>query len=485
VKAKGNTLMSVQKRILVAEDEKIIAEDIKRTLISYNYNVIDIVSSGLEAVDITREQRPDLVLMDVMLQGEMDGLDAAEIIYRTYNVPVIFITAYSNAEILAKAALSSPFGYLIKPFEDRELQVNVEMAFYKFDMERIVKQSRELLLNLIDTVQNYICLKDKDSRYVLCNKAFADLFHTTPREIPGKTEAELIGDTDLEREQVAKHLVTDKQVLETGKILIIEEEPFMSKSGVHRWFQTTKATMRTPDQKEAILSVAVDITERKKAKEDVEKSNVKLQKLLEETVNGLVSALEKRDPYTAGHQRRVAFLACAIAEEMKLPQDQTDGLRFAALVHDIGKIYVPAEILSKPGVLSNAEMNLIRTHPAAGHEILSKIEFPWPVAEIVLQHQERLDGKGYPMGLEGNNIMLEARILSVADVVEAISSHRPYRPALGVKIALNEIITQKGILYDAQAVDACVNLFKEKNFEFDFETRWKQERDVEKLDIKS
>ncbi|MDO9577380.1 MAG: HD domain-containing phosphohydrolase [Candidatus Cloacimonadales bacterium] len=474
-----------KKRILIVEDEKIIAEDIKRTLISYKYDVVSIVSTGEEAVEIAGKQRPDLILMDIMLQGDMTGLTAAEIIYKNYNIPVIFLTAYSNDEILAKAALSSPFGYLIKPFEDRELQVNVEMAFYKYEMEQVLKYSRNLLLKLIDTVPNYISLSDSDSKYVLSNKAFADSFDTTPKKIPGKTEADLIGDSDIERIQVQRHLDFNRQVFRTGKTLVIEEEQITLKNGMQRWFQTTKTPMRTPDQRNAVLSVAVDITERKKTTEALAQSNIKLQKLFEETVNGLVSAMEKRDPYTAGHQRRVANLATAIAEEMNLSIDQTAGIRIAALVHDIGKIYVPSEILSKPGELSRAEMNLIRTHPAAGHEILSKIHFPWPVAEIVLQHQERLDGSGYPQGLKSDDIILEARILSVADVVEAISSHRPYRPALGVEFALNEIISHKGTLYDSQVVDACIILFKEKKFEFEFESRWKQEIDIEKLDTRT
>jgi PAS domain S-box-containing protein/putative nucleotidyltransferase with HDIG domain len=471
------------KRILIVEDETIIAEDIKRTLITYQYNVIKVVSTGEEAVKIAREMRPDLILMDIMLQGDMTGLDAAEIIYNSFNIPVIFLTAYSNDEILAKAALSSPFGYLIKPFEDRELQVNVEMAFYKYDMERMLKDSRNLLLKVIDSVVSYISLKDDELKYIICNKAFSDLYKLSPKEISGKTELELAGDTEWDIERVKRHSEADEEVLTSGAALIIEEEQFRMKNGNLHWFQVTKVPMNTPDQKKAVLTVMVDITEHKKAAEELEQSNIRLQKLFEETVNGLVSAMEKRDPYTAGHQRRVADLASAIANEMKLPEDQVSGIRIAALVHDIGKIYVPSEILSKPGILSKAEMNLIRTHPAAGHEILSSIDFPWPVAEMVLQHQERLDGRGYPQGLKGDEIIPEARILCVSDVVEAIASHRPYRPALGIKVALDEIISNRGKLYDSNVVDACVTLFKEKRFEFEFDAQWKQENSIEKLDI--
>jgi PAS domain S-box-containing protein len=217
-----------------------------------------------------------------------------------------------------------------------------------------------------------------------------------------------------------------------------------------------------------VLAAFTDITERKQAEEELRQSYVRLRKTLEGTIHVLVSAIERRDPYTAGHQRRVAQLACAIAKEMGLSAERIEGTRMAAVIHDIGKVNVPAEILSKPGSLNHIEFGLIKMHPQVGHDILDgAIDFPWPVAEMVLQHHERMDGSGYPQGLSGEEILLEARILAVADVVEAMSSHRPYRPALSIDEALDEISRNRDVLYDPEVVDACLKLFSEKGFTFE------------------
>ena len=192
-----------------------------------------------------------------------------------------------------------------------------------------------------------------------------------------------------------------------------------------------------------------------------------LHKTYLSTINAIAKIVEIRDPYTAGHQKRVAKLVCAIAEEMSLPQDKTEGLYAAGILHDIGKMNVPAEILSKPGRLSEIELGLIKTHPQAGSDIIKEMEFPWAVSLIVLQHHERLNGSVYPQGLKGEDILMEAKIIGVADVVEAMSSHRPYRPALGIDKVLEEISQNRGILYDREVVDACLKLFKEKGFKFE------------------
>lgn len=202
---------------------------------------------------------------------------------------------------------------------------------------------------------------------------------------------------------------------------------------------------------------------------DAELAHLGLLKRIEQSLNQTILAMaamvEQRDPYTAGHQRRVAELAVAIATEMGLTPEQTVGLRMASVVHDIGKIHVPVEILSKPGTLSSAEYDIVKTHAKAGWEVLKNIDFSWPVAEIVYQHHERLDGSGYPRGLKDKDILLEARILMVADVVDAMAAHRPYRPALGIMTALQEVMQHKKTLFDDKVVDACVKLFLEKNYE--------------------
>jgi HD-GYP domain-containing protein (c-di-GMP phosphodiesterase class II) len=209
-----------------------------------------------------------------------------------------------------------------------------------------------------------------------------------------------------------------------------------------------------------------EVAERKLAEEKLQQSYAKLQKNLDETVHAMSLTAEKRDPYTAGHQKRTTELAMALAGEMGLSEHQIKGVQMAGLIHDMGKISIPAEILSKPGKLNEVEIQLVRRHPQAAFEILKKIDFPWPVDLIVLQHHEKMDCSGYPQGLAGEEILLEARILCVADVVESIESHRPYRPGLGIDTALEEISKNRGTLFDEDVVDACLRLFKEKNFQY-------------------
>ena len=204
---------------------------------------------------------------------------------------------------------------------------------------------------------------------------------------------------------------------------------------------------------------------RRSAEDGLRQTLVKLQRTLDQTVEALASITEIRDPYTAGHQQRVAQISSAIGEEFGLPRDMVEGIHVAGTLHDIGKIAVPAEILTKPSKLLEMEFGLVKTHPQVGYQILKGIEFPWPVAEAVLQHHERLDGSGYPRGLSANEIISEARILAVADVVEAMASHRPYRPAFGIDMALDEILRGRGTIFDPEVCDACIRLFEEKGFD--------------------
>ncbi|MDO9585300.1 MAG: HD-GYP domain-containing protein, partial [Syntrophales bacterium] len=208
-----------------------------------------------------------------------------------------------------------------------------------------------------------------------------------------------------------------------------------------------------------------DISSRKSAEKEREDSIERLRKALGSTVQALAVTAETRDPYTAGHQRRVTDLACTIATQMGLLTNQIDGIRMASMIHDLGKISIPAEILSKPTKLTNIEFMMIKTHPQAGFDILKDIEFPWPVARMVLEHHERIDGSGYPDGLTGDRLLIDSRIIAVADVVEAMASHRPYRPALGLEKALEEISRNRGALYDPGAVDACLALIEQEGYQ--------------------
>ena len=288
------------------------------------------------------------------------------------------------------------------------------------------------------------------SHAILCSRVF------------GAKEADIVGKTDydfVDKELADFFRENDNKAIFAGKTTSNEEWITFADDG-HRIFLDTIKTPMYDEQGMliGILGIGRDITDRSAVE--------RIRKALRATVQAIAVTVEARDPYTAGHQRRVADLASAIAAEMSLPTDRIDGIRMAATIHDLGKISIPAEILSKPTKLTNIEFMLIKTHPQSGYDILKDIDFPWPIARTVLEHHEKMNGSGYPNGLRGDDILMESRVLAVADVVEAMSSHRPYRPTLGINAALEEISKNKGKLYDADVVDACVKLFKTGKFEF-------------------
>ncbi len=223
---------------------------------------------------------------------------------------------------------------------------------------------------------------------------------------------------------------------------------------------------RTAELVESNKLLKSEIENRKQIQLELEQSFANLKKVTDATIQAIALTVEKRDPYTSGHQRRVAKLTRAIAEAIGLSEDQIEGAHVAASIHDIGKISLPAEILSKPIPLSEIEISLIQVHAQAGYDILKGLDFPWPIADIIIQHHERMDGSGYPRGLSGDRISIEARIIGIADVVETMSSHRPYRPSMGIEKALEEITLNSGTLYDSRVVDACLNIFNGKGFLF-------------------
>ncbi len=452
----------MKKQILIVEDERVSAEDIKMSLQRLGYFVSGIAVSGEEAVKKAEEMHPDLVLMDIVLKGEMDGIEAASAISSRLDTPVVYLTAHADKKTLARAKITEPFGYILKPFDDKDLQTNIEMALYKHKMGNMLKESEERYRSVVENAHDAIYIITQDTlRYV--NPGFEKLTGWKKKELCSKKFNfwNIIHPDDLKK--IKKRKKRGKRGIE---VQLGKEFRIIAKDGTEKIVEANTAKIgKVGEAKE--VGILRDITGRKRAEEELKKSYERLQKSFEGTINALVSALEKRDPYAVGHQRRVTKLACAIGREMDLSKDQIDGLRLAGPVHDVGKLRIPTEILIKPSPLAPFEFVIVKMHPQIGYEILKPIEFPYPVAQIVLQHHERIDGSGYPAGLKGAKILLEARIMGVSDVVEAMSSYRLFRPTLGVGMALEEIIKDKGILYDPDVVDACLILFYEKRFNFE------------------
>ncbi len=325
--------------------------------------------------------------------------------------------------------------------------------------EEALRLSEEKFRTLFNSAGDAIFIHDLNGRILEVNQVACERLGYPKEKILKMTLA------DIDRPKSAAPIPERIEGLE-NKGHIFFETAHKSKEGAITPIELSSRIIEY-EGATAALSIARDITERKLAEEERKLSFERLRRSLEETVNALASAVEMRDPYTAGHQHRVTSLASAIAEEMRLPAEKVEGIRMAGVIHDVVKIRVPAEILSWPGHLTELDFSLIKTHPQVGYDILKRIEFPYSIGQIMLQHHERMDGSGYPAGLKGDEILLEARILAVADVVEAMASHRPYRASLGIDQALDEISKNKGILYDADVVDACLRLFNEKKFKFD------------------
>ncbi len=328
--------------------------------------------------------------------------------------------------------------------------------------EEEARQSRQQLDNLQATAPVIMCRLDLKGKVLYVNKKFEEVTGYSKDEIVGKYWPRLglmPTDTGALIRRMKKKLL--------GKPASPMEVTIRCKDGQLKYVSGIGELIRENGRLIGFQVIAQDITQRKLAEKQAEGSTRRLLKALGDMVEAMAITVELRDPYTAGHQRRVAQLACAIAKDMGLSEDQLRGIRFAGIIHDIGKIRVPSEILTHPNGLTEAEMGIIRTHPLVGYEILKNIEFPWPIAQAVLQHHERINGSGYPSGLLNEDIIVEAKILAVADVVEAMASHRPYRPSLGIDQALDEIKTNRGKLYDPVAVDSCVKLFNKKGFKLE------------------
>lgn len=439
--------------ILVADDNADMREFIKRLLEDAGYSVL-MAMDGEDAWEQCQKELPDLVLSDVMMP-RLNGFEFLKKIRSadyTYSLPIILISARAGEVDKAEGLMSGADDYLSKPFHSGELIARVDGAV---KLGKYRKKAHEELL----ARTNHIAKIGGWSFDVATMRGewTEELIriHDLPSDELIDVQKGLSFYTSESRPIIERAV---QEAISEGKSYDLQLE-IISATGVHKWIRTVGVPVMQDGKVVKVQGVMQDITEQKHSEE-------RLHHALIGAIQAIAGIVEMRDPYTSGHEKRVALLACAIAKEMGFDEDRIEGLRLAAEIHDLGKIQIPAEILVKPTRLSEIEFRMIQIHPEAGYDILKDIDFPWPIAEMVRQHHEKLDGSGYPHGLKGDEILLEARILCVADIVESMASHRPYRPALGIDAALEEIQQSSGTKLDSKAVDVCVKLFKENRFSY-------------------
>jgi PAS domain S-box-containing protein/putative nucleotidyltransferase with HDIG domain len=405
----------------------------------------------------------DVILCDYVMP-HFSALEALRIAKENNSeIPFIIISGSIGEDVAVEAMRAGAHDYLMKNNLTR-LGAAVEREISETQMRRQKKEAENLLKIIqfaVDHAGDEVYLIDPSGKFAYVNAKAGQSLGYTGEEL---LKMDVFGiDPSFNK---GKWLLNWEELRQRGSFTV--ETSHRTRDGKLVPKEMTLNYIQF-EGKSFNCAFARDIRERKKTEEQLKESNEKLRKYLEGTIHSLVMAVEMRDPYTAGHQKRVSKLACAIAKDMGFSQEAVEGVNMACFIHDLGKISVPSEILNKPGKLTDFEFGIIKTHPQAGYDILKEIEFPSPVAQAVYQHHERLNGSGYPRGLSGEQIILEARILAVADVVEAMASHRPYRPGMGITQALEEINRNKGTLYDPKVVNTCLHLFVDKDFKFERE----------------
>lgn len=398
-------------RILMVEDSSTQAEVLRRILVQAGHEVI-LASDGVDGLALAIDVEPQVIVSDISMP-RMDGFEFCKQIRqntKTRHIPVILLTALSDVWDIVRGLNAGADNYVTKPYDANLLLERIEDA---------VKQK-----STVDVEQ-----------------------FTVNVDIGGQSVPVTAGPRQL----INLLLSTYRNAIGQNKLLQLTQNQLAHLNARLEDEVTEKSASLM--QNERALAGEV-----KRGLEEKAEHLKALRDSLIESVAALAETVELRDPYTAGHQRRVSSLAVSIAKEMGLSAEDIQGLKIAGIVHDIGKIRVPVEILSKPGRLEDEEMALIRLHPEAGYQILKNIHFPWPIAKIVQQHHERENGEGYPLGLKHGEILLTAAIVAVADVVDAMSTHRPYRAALGLEPAINELKKGRSVVYDAQVVDACLSV---------------------------
>ena len=452
-------------KVLLIENNQLNCRIIQEMLaqdksIQFELECIDHLSKGLKCF---AKGGIDVIILDLSLQKNKGLSTLSKVHTQAPQVAIVVQTVLADESTAVKALQKGAQDYFIKDSLNSDLLVR--SLCYSIESKRaeeVLRESEKKFREVSENILEWIWEIDTNGKYTysssivkkivgykseeILKKYFYDLFPPDGRKEMKKAAFKV-----LSKKQSFKGFI-NRNIHKNGKIVWLSTSgwPILDKKGSLAGFK----------------GVNIDITKRKQVEEKIRQSDKELQRTFKGVIHIIASTIKTRDFYLAAHQRRVANLASAIAKELSLSKEKINGIHMAGIIHDLGKIGIPNEILTKNGRLTKSEFNIIKCHSLIGYRILKTIEFPWPVAQIVLQHHERINGSGYPQGLSGKNILIEAKILAVADVVEAMSSHRPYRPPLGIDKALEEISKNRDILYDPEAVDVCIKLFREKDFKF-------------------
>ena len=462
-------------RILIVEDSEddtlLIIRNLKKGGYSPVYERVETTAAMKKAL---QEKQWDIILCDYKMP-EFDAPSAIALLKEAnIDIPLIIVSGTMGEETAVECMRLGAQDYIMKgnlfrlcPAIARELKdVEVKNRQKQTESQReavleALRQSEEKYRSILETIQEGYFEVDFAGNFTFFNDSLYRNLGYSKEELMGMNNRQY-----TDKEHSKKLFQAFNKVYNTGEPTEGFDWQIIRKDGTKRSIEASVSLQKDSSGKPTgFRGIARDVTERKQAEEKLLLTLESLRKAFGTIIKVMVSAVEMRDPYTSGHQIRSADLARAIATEMGLPQDKINGIRLAGSIHDIGKLSIPAEILSKPSKLTNIEFSLIKEHSRVGYEMLKDVESPWPLAQIVYQHHERIDGSGYPKNLKGDEIIIEASIMAVADVVEAMASHRPYRPALGIKAALEEIKKNKGILYDEAVADTCLRLFLEKNYQ--------------------
>jgi PAS domain S-box-containing protein/putative nucleotidyltransferase with HDIG domain len=431
---------------------------------SIKFHLDNPLSKGM-AVNTFRKQKPILVNDTSEIENDLSpkSIDfvramgsqsfiCVPIVYKGESMGIMIVDNVQTKKPLGQTEMSLLMG--IAP--QIGISINNAIAYQK------IKESEERFRSLSENAPDIIYTLGIKGEFTYVNPVIENILGYKPEEFIGKYFVDI-----AKEEGIALHFKALMQVGEMNKTIKEETATLLHKDGTERYVSISGApNFDSEGNYIGLVGTFKNLTDIVKSEKELKKSLEKLQSAMSSTIDAISMIVESRDPYTAGHQRRVAQLAVAIAEELGLSGERIDLIRMGSLIHDIGKIYIPASILTKPTKLGDLEFAMMKTHPTVGYKILNKVNFIPIIVDIVYQHHERIDGSGYPLGISGDEIFLESRIVAVADAVEAMASNRPYRPALGIAFALEEIRRQRGSILDALVVDVCLKLFEEKDFNF-------------------